>query len=265
MELLGNEIAAGNSVVFIVVAAIPATVPEDSSVQLLQTMRFVEYNSYPFEFSGIFFEFEYDEQNRITNIAGETNYDDIDQTLGYDGDDVVSILDGEGVLIIPKPADNIITLTGEEEYGTWTQTYELNEQGYLSYFLEEDHFSLTYEYQDGNVVKVTKRDDYGSKDIQRITTYTYDNNKSPFYNCKTPKWFLFAYFIMEIPFANQNNITSVTIWHPEYEWEDWEGNTHVEEDWEETFTLTYTYDAAGFPLTVTYDWGGTTTFTYLKK
>ena len=42
--------------------------------------------------------------------------------------------------------------------------------------------------------------------------YSYDNNKSPFYNCKTPKWFMFCWFEEN---GSKNNVTEKK-WTEEY-------------------------------------------------
>ena len=209
--------------------------------------------------------FEYDEKNRITKITGDADF-----TYGYDGDDLVSFSVGEMEITFSKPVNNKITRT--EVYGEGqphTTTIELNEQGYLSYYLEEGDYSWAYEYQNGNLVKKTRMsDDPNFKGIiLSITTYTYDDKTSPFYNCKTPKWFLGMFFELfeDVSLANRNNITSVTRLYPGYEGDDGKGNTIVIEDEEETFTYTYTYDTAEFPLTMTNDEDETITFTYIKK
>ena len=51
----------------------------------------------------------------------------------------------------------------------------------------------------------------GSEKTENGYDYKYDNNKSPFYYCKTPKW----YFIVHIGLGgyvqgNQNNVTEIS-------------------------------------------------------
>ena len=77
------------------------------------------------------------------------------------------------------------------------------------------------------------------------TLYTYDDKKSPFYHCQTPKWCLRWFLGYE--YSSENNIKTAT----------WDNGYSV--------TFEYTnYNEEGFPVTRTVG-SSTTTYTYMKK
>ena len=79
----------------------------------------------------------------------------------------------------------------------------------------------TYEYYDNNLSKITF--DYVNivhgRDYVTSVVFTYDDKKSPLYNCNTPKWFLMLFFRLnegsynssDIPDLMQNNRLTETL------------------------------------------------------
>ena len=94
----------------------------------------------------------------------------------------------------------------------------------------------SYTWQNGNLTKTTENgEDEG--------VFTYDNKKSPFYYCQTPKWYLLWW----IGFESENNRKTET----------WNGSTPS--------TYDYTYlNEEGFPVTQTKG-SSTMTYTYKKQ
>lgn len=145
--------------------------------------------------------FEYDSNNRITVATGirsdiaemvitRLTYDDhgeiiqIEKSYTKQGDQVVEEI---GV----SKANNIITLTyldGE------TDELTLDSEGYL---IKEG--GTEYTYKNGNV------DTFTDQEEATLTTgqYTYDDKKSMFYACQTPKWWLLY------GFSNGNYVNNV--------------------------------------------------------
>ena len=138
--------------------------------------------------------FEYDKQNRIVKID--------DKTITY--------------------ADNLITV-GTQKYAINGKTitvdgksFTINGDGYI--VKNED--GAEFKYENSNLSKIT----YGDTDI-----YSYDNKKSPFSGCTTPKWLIQRFIGDNI--ASKNNVIYI------------EGHT--------SSTYKYEYDSDGFPVTVT--------------
>ena len=117
---------------------------------------------------------------------------------------------------------------------------ELNSQGLPIYSIIDDEEN-TFEYQNGNLIKLVKWDG--------PHIYTYDDKKSPFYNCQTPKWCLICGLFDGYADLNNNRITE------ELEWRN------------ETINYSYTYDDEGFPLTTKTDdyFGVDYSYTYITQ
>lgn len=219
--------------------------------------------------------FEYDEQYRISKVI---NYDEFTgknisytQTYGYDSDgDLVSIyydfsenemyenIDANYLIFIPKPIENKITTNG--------QTIELNEQGLplkTETFIEYEHnntthsYSWTYEYENGNIKKITYVSVRTGYEPWRVVynNLTFDDKKTPFHNCNTPKWSLVLDFG-----SVQNNVLSLKTTNSNYPDEELPISYY-----------TYTYDNAGFPKTMktessnpNIEWAEERIYTYIK-
>jgi len=145
--------------------------------------------------------FEYDKQNRIVKIG--------DKTITY--------------------ADNLITV-GTQKYAINGKTiteddkpFTINGDGYI---VNESYGNIDYEYKDGNLIRVF----WGESAYE--DNYSYDDKKSPFSNCTTPKWLLQRLSGIYSTGASKNNVVS-------YEGENGKG------------TYKYEYDSDGFPLKLT--------------
>jgi len=229
----------------------------NNDVQLVETISTID---------GLSLKFEYNEQNRIAKVYEyENGMIRYTSTLDYDSDGNLTSYkktdsenpDDDNTIVIPKPAKNklsIIDIEGD------SVTYELNADGLISKIersgvfvdnvgnLIEYSALYTFEYKNGNLIKMTRKlTTYGiySMTTMLIITYDYDDKKSPHYHCKTPKWFL---PIITDNYGNKNNVKTKTVREAE----------------EKIDTWTYTYDDAGFPLTMK-DEHGTRTFEYIKR
>jgi len=163
--------------------------------------------------------FEYDKKNRIVKID--------DKTITY-ADNLITV--GTQKFAING---NTITVDGS--------SLTINGDGYI--VNEGNHGEVDYEYKDGNLIRI-----YWSESAYE-DNYKYDDKKSPFSNCNTPKWLIQR---LLYDYASKNNVVS-------YEGENGKG------------TYKYEYDSDGFPvkLTRTYKpWEGdevyttTTNYTY---
>jgi len=225
--------------VFAISAVFTSCKPDDddngnTDVQLVKTVISGDYHM----------SFEYDDKNRITVVnVGDKTISRTYVQLMYSGNDLVKfILNGsygendEYVADFLKDG-NIITLLGQDGY---TTTFELNSDGYLV-----NYGGTTWQYLNGNMVSVFSAD--------WSWAYKYDNQKSPFYHCKTPKWFLvfFNSLIVDgaFPFfySIKNNFTEA--YRNEYE--------HTREEY------TYEYDNNSFATKMYRD--GKLQFTFIYQ
>jgi len=181
--------------------------------------------------------FEYDNQDRILKM---THYQDDGNLYGYT---TLTYDPATGDLVEKIERDKQNTELLKETYikngntiswGGWGEIV-LNPQGLPEKYTFNNMIDIqNFTWQNGNLTK----EEGGS-----IGTFTYDDKKSPFYHCKTPKWFLLR--VWERHLCSVNNIKTET-WGYGVE-------THG-----------YVYNDDGFPTTRTaYD--ETQTFTYMKR
>ena len=209
----------------------------DVSVQLLESISISNQ---------LFCKFEYDEQSRITKIiyyesSGELFFT---QTLTYNSEGELILAKSESPSNSASDGQKTFVKSGNKIRISGSEIFELNSQGLPISQMYSDLYRsgiLTFEYLDGNMSKMT---DYGRP--TRITTYTYDNKKSPFYNCNSPKWVLvWGWLFWRVDLRN-NKITE---------------NMDVGV----MTSYTYTYDDAGYALTSKASNGIEITYTYIKK
>ena len=216
-----------------------------------------------FQFNNILqYEYEYDNLNRLTK---QTEYNNSGQSISV-YTFTYNIVSGDLEELKwenPKnPASNskttftkngsIITIV-KEGIDEVKETIELNAQGravkYTQDWKEDSEtsiYTLTFTWLNGNVTKeeweqVWNNGGEVSSDAGE-TTYTYDDYKTPFYHCTTPKWILWKYQRGH----NANNIKTQTL------------------DGGSTYTHDYTYNYDGFPSTRT-NGGNLETYIYKKK
>jgi len=186
--------------------------------------------------------FEYDDQNRITRIIQSEEWGTWSETLSYNSaGDLVSITFNDGNVTTFNRIGNIITLTWQDE--SYSETFELNAQGLLEKWTWEDVDGgnwwkqvFTFQYQGKNMIELTSEwenmEDGEHFSGSEIGILTYDDRKSPFYNCNTPQWFLLFAFIDDY-YGIYNNVKTV---NSEGEW---------------SLMFEYTYNDAGFPTSRT--------------
>ena len=190
--------------------------------------------------------FEYDRQNRITKIHHHGDGKLVQtEILTYEGDDLVSVThaipwdyDGGWQDMFFQREGNKIVFWGSMSSNTLT----LDENGYILKKESQDGESggygkalTTYEYQDGNLVKITWefKNARGRVEYSSITKLEYDDKNSPFLNCNTPRWFLQSHF--GFSFGLKNNVTESQYTYDRGRSTDYSRNS-------------YDYDSDGFPI-----------------
>ena len=186
--------------------------------------------------SGEYINYEYDAKNRLTkwSFYWESGVIAESFTFTYDDNDLIKFVydyhenDSQTTYNIAKNGNNKITITSSDRDDC---TIDLNSDGYpikVEYISEDASSSLVldYQYQGDNLIKFSSKEIWSGGLSERSNNYKYDTKKSPFYQCKTPKWFMF-FFIYEL--GSANNVT------------------------EDTFssggkaTYTYVFDSDGYP------------------
>ena len=198
---------------------------DNVKVKLLETM------TYP---DGSYYKYEYDSQHRIMKWSRYYSNSEFSEfTITYSGNVLTKMTFSPSNHSYEFAKDGN-KITNEETIGStvYTRTIYLNSDGLLEKEIyEEEVYSYirNYLYDNGNLVKWIwesawiEGEDKGEENS--IREFKYDNNKSPMYHCKTPKWFLIWNFSI---MGSQNNVT--------------------EEKYSETITTyEYEYDSEGFP------------------
>ena len=176
---------------------------------------------------GRYTKFEYDEQNRITQIISANSNGTLStNTITYEGDDLVQDRNYEYI-------KNENTITLKHKGSNRVSTVELNSDGLPVTWTEEKpfptHISIVtyFKYSDGNLTERRDVEYYSDDDWDtEWNDYRYNNQKGALYDCKTPKWYLIMFLNQ---FGVKNNIT-----YHEY----WGNNTKYD----------YEFDDAGFPV-----------------
>jgi len=197
-------------------------------VQLLDTITFENENYYA--------KYEYDNKKRISRISFHYEGEPIHAMMfTYDGKDIkeMIVLDVEDKTISESVK---YTKKGNKiswEFDSYDDNKELfllnlNNEGYpikleSSYVKSPWNNEINYEYQKKNLTKFTdysyKKCEIENKVIatcETTVTFNYDNNKSPFYHCKSPK--MIFYFFREHHkqiqlfggIGNNNNVTEIS-------------------------------------------------------
>jgi len=199
-------------------------------------------------------EFEYDKLNRITKFSA---YDGEGYcvemiTLTYFGDDLVkkvsvhttyrTYADGREEKIkdttITKfiKNGNKITETYKYDDGISTYTTYLDSDEYPVKQINKykTHHTTTYIYDGGELTKIL--DDFEWR--PDVTEYKYDKKKSPFYYCKTPRWYLIVNLI-DFGYLSAGMLNNII-----YNNDSNGGATEIK----------YEYDKAGFPTKAKCKW-----------
>jgi len=197
--------------------------------------------------------FEYDNQDRIEKMIeyNEESYE-ITSTFYYSENDLVKIVsDGfyneDGKLIFDKDVWEIeftknegkLIITEKHKYSNYinTTTLDLNSDGYnIGVNPSMSMNGRSYTVMNCNLTNYT-RWAFSSMGAGTQNTnyydYKYDKNKSPFYNCKTPAWYLFYNFL---ELGSQNNATEIIHTYSGY-WGYYQTTTQIK----------YVYNCAGYP------------------
>ena len=142
-------------------------------------------------------EYEYDKQNRITkrNIYSIANGQLRNvETLKYNSTNG-DLEELERKFLDDPTQNHKITftkngnkITAYTNNGIVFYEFELNPQGLPAKYTANE-INTVYTWQNGNLTK--KETDISG--IGSVENYTYDDKKSPFYHCKTPRWYLLQY------------------------------------------------------------------------
>jgi len=195
--------------------------------------------------------FKYDDKNRIIKITSSP----LEYRFNYSDDKLVEIKAKD----LAYPNSISYTINGNtikySSYGK-SETITTNNDGYI--FEREARYDggcgaggedATYQYQDGNLIKIvdTFQEACGDEEEKpsepSITEFKYDNEKSPFYYSKTPKWVIQQQHFTS-DYANKNNIIEVNGYNAR--------------------SYKYEYDSDGFP-TKRISGSETITFTYCEQ
>jgi len=174
------------------------------------------------------YKYEYDNLNRIERISfGET----YSAKFIYNDGELVRIEKGAETEEYNKIGNTITITVKSGEYVNTSKLY-LNEDNLPSKY-EYEYGILSsiknYQYLNGNVNKIFGTQTLDGHITEHSIEYEYDNMKSPFYNCKTPKWYMIWYF-QERNSGTLNNIIRVN-----------GTENYVKGDYQ------YEYDLDGFP------------------
>ena len=150
-------------------------------------------------YNGNTYKFEYDNQNRIISYSSYSN--DIllfTKTFIYNGNDLIrtEIEDGNDNFdrqeYIKNGNEITIILVSSSDYMTEYKLI-LNTDGYPENIVKNRYIGggvdFIHEYQKGNLIKITEI----VNDQPNIMECNYDDYKSPFHNCTTPKWYMFTF------------------------------------------------------------------------
>jgi len=143
--------------------------------------------------------FEYDEQNRIVKISYYPSGEH--KTIIYSADGSVTVENGSSTekFGTEKFVVNGNIITAENSY---YKSLAINKDGYIVKS-EVSYWSSESEYKGGNLIGEKGRSLDGTRTSQ-CDYLLYDDKKSPFSNCKTPKW-LIQILLTDIS-AGKNNV-----------------------------------------------------------
>ena len=221
----------------------------EDEVQLLKTIKYDGVSS--------FYRYEYDTENRIEKISFCGGYgmeNEIllsSQTFTYNEDDLVRVVEEKngypefGSTTEFIKSGNKITMTKKynNDEDDIIATIDLNNDGFLTKYEEirenDSQVVIIYQINGGNMTKYSYKSTWRDEIYEFSIEYKYDNKKSQFYHCNTPKWYLMVTSDYGID-GSQNNVIE----------QSWNGGEKSE--------LKYEYDNSGYPIkcTKTTKWEG---------
>jgi hypothetical protein len=208
--------------------------------------------------NGFVKKFEYDNRNRIVKIHTYNGQGERveTQTLSYSGNNLVKY--DFGLILNFRQTGNRVTggwdrSTLESEVlasaqSGLTHTIDLNSEGLPIKYVMTNGFDLTvknFTIQDGNIIRYSSQYSYSNPTYDQDIHYeeamfvlelSHDNQKTPFANCATPKWWWLFY--NESGNGNRNNVVDAR-----------SENIRIRD--------TYEFDSDGFPIKQTTIDGGT--------
>ena len=176
--------------------------------------------------------FEYDGKNRIVKKYSDQSPD---WTITYRRNGSVKITDDtywEADFV--RKGNTLVNNTwGDNNAGV--ETITLDKDGYITSIERTNSNNsgwkqvINFQYANGNLIKkVTTNSSNNEPDIIWVEEFKYDNKKSPFWGCQTPRWIIQYLYHW---FGINNNIV--------------EHNTN---DQDIVVTYQYEYDNDGFPI-----------------
>jgi hypothetical protein len=221
--------------------------------------------------------YEYDQQNRIMKylyyIPNKYGAITLVHTLTfiYQSGDLVQVMSEQaisenvfqrGYYDFEKSGNhiNIRTSSGENDEYAFSSSLELNSDRLPVKYNENlsidgnPYRTITYQFQNGNLVETVVKGKLNNDGLFTSSTiFTYDDKKSPFFHCKTAKWFLFWY-LREM--CSTNNVIETTSSTSRFK-------SDVASDWENsTSKYEYVYDKDGFPTKCIMDGTKVTEYKY---
>jgi len=204
--------------------------------------------------SSIYRKFEYDEQNRITRMLTFTDGYELSSMFIYSGDELIKVVsddfyymgsneyffEKDGYEVEFTKSENKIIFT--EKYnrfsdGVNTVTLDLDSVGYPSGINPGGMSGRSYSVMNDNLTNYNVwgfSSQGAGTSTERKYNYQYDNKKSIFYDCKTPRWYL-IYAFGEL--GSKNNVTEI----------DNKGYNYYG-SYRTITKIEYEYDCAGFPI-----------------
>jgi major membrane immunogen (membrane-anchored lipoprotein) len=194
---------------------------------------------------------EYDEQNRLVKIS-EYRYDEVYKTSMITYNKNTIAVEGEGAdettgsSVSYDRAGNTITYSIVDMHGSPSYSYfttmSVNNDDYIvteeTQWQDGFYLIVNYEYHGGKLVSITPSNDerkwYGGHLYQK---FIYDDNKSPFYNDKTPKWLLQKLFLAGFSTPNDGLNNNITLLEYNY---DGSALSYINYEYE--------FDSDGFPI-----------------
>ncbi|MDR2887064.1 MAG: hypothetical protein LBV26_03525 [Bacteroidales bacterium] len=203
------------AVVAILVSAVFASCKDNDETQdpviLLEEMHHIRHHNDTKDV------FEYDKRNRITKCltyyigTTEVYYTN---TITYKANGNLELLIESGETYITTFAKKGNKISYTDEINNTSGEMEVDSQGFPvkgTWERKGDNLgrgTSTFTWENGNLTQ-EKREycvENDGKEYSYIetSTYTYDNKKSPFYNCATPKWFLMYW--LGVAYCGENNL-----------------------------------------------------------
>jgi len=243
MKIRVNIFKYMSRIMIIVFTFITLSCDKDNNNNSIQLLENISYDG------NLAYKFEYDKQNRISKIH---------QFSGIYYNTILLTYNKAGELVSEKSESSSLFDIQFTKIGN-----KIDISGFKNGYIELSTVGLpilqwspgmglweimgttyTYEYMDGNISKMT----YDGSTYSYTKNYTYDDKKSPFFNCNSPEWYIVCLLFGGRDFIGLKNNRLAESFSIENE------NTY-----------TYIYDDAGYPLIRIDSSGRVTTYTYVKN